>query len=113
MLAYKGYTGQVAYDDEARLFHGEVLHTRDLITFSGTTVDEIEQAFRDSIDEYLAWCAEEGVPAEKPYSGTFNLRISPDLHKELVRHARREGKSLNSFVEEVLQERVTYLGSRI
>lgn len=56
MLKYKGYTGHVEYDDEASLFHGEVLDTKDVITFQGRHVDEIEKAFRDSIDDYLEFC---------------------------------------------------------
>jgi predicted HicB family RNase H-like nuclease len=58
MLKYKGYTGYVVYDDEARLFHGEVVAIKAVITFQGTTVDEIEQAFKDSVDDYLDWCEE-------------------------------------------------------
>jgi len=58
MLTYKGYSGHVEFDDEARIFHGEVLDTRDVITFQGQSVDELEQAFRDSVDDYLEFCAE-------------------------------------------------------
>ena len=60
MLKYKGYTGYVVYDDEARIFHGEVAAIKAVITFQGTTVDEIEQAFKDSVDDYLDWCEERG-----------------------------------------------------
>jgi predicted HicB family RNase H-like nuclease len=56
MLKYKGYTGRVEYDDEAKIFHGEILDTKDVITFQGTSVDEIEKAFRGSVDDYLAFC---------------------------------------------------------
>lgn len=66
MLEYKGYTGTTEFDDEAGIFHGEVTLTRDVITFQGTSVDELRQAFRDSIDGYLEWCAERGEVAEKP-----------------------------------------------
>ena len=58
MLEYKGYTGHVEFDDEAGLFHGEVLDTRDVITFQGISVEQLEQAFRESIDDYLEFCAE-------------------------------------------------------
>lgn len=58
MMKYKGYCGQVAYDDEAQLFHGQVTGLKDTITFQGATVEELEQAFRDSIDDYVAWCKE-------------------------------------------------------
>ncbi len=75
MLKYKGYTGYVVYDDEAHLFHGEVAAIKAVITFQGTTVTEIENAFKDSIDDYLDWCKERGKEPEKPHSGKFNLRM--------------------------------------
>jgi predicted HicB family RNase H-like nuclease len=98
MLSYKGYTGHVEFDDEAGLFHGEVLDTRDVITFQGRSVDEIEAAFRDSVDDYLAFCAERGEKPDKPFSGRLMLRLPGDLHREVFIRARREGKSLNQFV---------------
>ena len=63
MMKYKGYIGQVTYDDEARLFHGRVIGLKDVITFQGKTADEINQAFKDSVDHYLAWCKELGQQA--------------------------------------------------
>ncbi|MDI9426017.1 MAG: type II toxin-antitoxin system HicB family antitoxin [Spirochaetota bacterium] len=82
MMEYKGYIGVVNYYPDAKIFHGDVINTRDVITFQGTSVKEIEKAFKDSIDDYIKWCKEEGVEPEKPYSGKFNLRISPELHRE-------------------------------
>jgi len=78
MMKYKGYTGHVEYDDEAKIFHGEVLGIKDVVTFQGTTVDEIEQAFKDSVDDYLAFCKERGEEPNRPFSGKFNLRIPPE-----------------------------------
>jgi predicted HicB family RNase H-like nuclease len=68
-MKYKGYQGHVDYDDKAKLFHGEVVGLRDVITFQGTSVDELEQAFKDSVDEYLDFCKELGRAPEKPFSG--------------------------------------------
>ncbi|MDR1173869.1 MAG: type II toxin-antitoxin system HicB family antitoxin, partial [Treponema sp.] len=65
MMEYKGYMGIVEYDDDAKLFHGDVINTRDVITFQGTTVEEIERAFKDSVDDYLVWCGEEGTEPER------------------------------------------------
>ncbi len=65
-MKYKGYTGTVEFDDEIGGFHGEVALIRDVIMFQGTSVDELRQAFRDSIDGYLEWCAQRGEEAEKP-----------------------------------------------
>jgi predicted HicB family RNase H-like nuclease len=102
MLNYKGYSGQINYDDEARIFHGEVLDTRDIITFQGKSVDEIEIAFRESIDDYLEFCNELGEQPDKPFSGKFILRMSPKLHHKIYLKASRSGKSLNKWVVETL-----------
>jgi predicted HicB family RNase H-like nuclease len=107
MMEYKGYMGMVEYDDDAKLFHGDVINTRDVITFEGTTVDEIERAFRDSIDDYLTWCKEEGSLPEKPYSGKFNLRLSPEMHKEVAIRAKKLKMSINSFVEKAIASEIT------
>ena len=102
MLNYKGYSGQINYDDEARIFHGEVVDTRDVITFQGKSVDEIEMAFRESIDDYLEFCNERGEQPDKPFSGKFILRMSPKLHHKIYLKASRSGKSLNKWVVETL-----------
>lgn len=109
MMEYKGYIGTVEFDADARIFHGDVINTRDVITFQGKTVDEIEHAFRESIDDYLEWCEQEGVDPEKLYSGKFNLRLSPDLHKEAAVTAKRLKMSLNSFVEKALRDELKAL----
>jgi predicted HicB family RNase H-like nuclease len=106
MMAYKGYLGQVEFDDEAGLFHGEVVGTRDVITFQGRTVDELRAAFRDSVDDYLDWCAERGKMPDRPYSGRFVLRIDPALHRRLDLAARRRGKSVNAFIGQALEQLV-------
>lgn len=65
MMKYKGYIGNVEYDDEAKIFHGEVVGLRDIITFQGKSVGELEQSFKDSVDDYLTWRKERG---EEPAS---------------------------------------------
>ena len=102
MLHYKGYTGVVEFDDEAGVFHGEVLDTRDVITFQGTTVEEIEHAFRESLDDYLDFCAERNEEPDKPFSGRLMVRLSTDVHRNLYVQAKREGKSLNQLIAERL-----------
>lgn len=102
MLKYKGYTGYVEFDDEARIFHGEVLDLRDVITFQGKSVEEIERAFRDSVDDYLEFCKQRGEEPDKPFSGRLMLRLPPHLHRKAYVSAKREGKSLNQWIEEKL-----------
>lgn len=107
MMEYKGFIGVVEYDADAKIFHGDVVNTRDVITFQGTTVEEIETAFKDSIDDYINWCESEGVEPEKPYSGKFNLRLSPELHREVAITARKLNISINNFVEKALKDELT------
>jgi len=102
-MEYKGYLGLVEYDDEAGIFHGEVINLRDVITFQGETVQELRRAFQESVDDYLAFCAERGEEPERPYSGTFTVRIPPVLHRDIAFQARLRNKSLNSWVAELLE----------
>ena len=102
MLQYKGYTGQAEFDDEAGLLHGEVLELRDVVTFQGKCVEELEQAFRESIDDYLGFCEERGEEPDRPCSGRLMLRLPPRVHRDAYVSARREGKSLNQWIAEKL-----------
>ena len=104
MMTYKGFIGVVEYDDKARIFSGEVINTRTVITFQGTSVDEVENEFHASVDDYLEWCKEDGVEPEKPYSGKFNVRISPLFHSKIAIAAKKLNMSLNSFVEKSLND---------
>lgn len=106
MMEHEGYIGKVEFDDEAEIFHGEVINTRDVITFQGKSAAELKQAFRESIDEYLAFCAERGEAPDKPYSGQFVTRISPELHREISVAASIEGVSLNSWVQKRLENAI-------
>jgi predicted HicB family RNase H-like nuclease len=103
MMEYQGYIGKVEYDDDASLFHGEVINTRDVITFQGKSVAELRKAFRESVDDYLAFCAERGEEPDKPFSGQFVTRLSPELHRRASLAATLAGKSLNAWVSEQLQ----------
>jgi len=102
-MTYKGYQASVELDEEGRVFHGEVINTRDVITFQGTSVDELKQAFEDSVDDYLEFCASRGEAPEKPFSGKFLVRVPPEVHRKVMTEARQQGKSLNAYVLEKLQ----------
>lgn len=106
-MEYKGYLGDVIFDSEAHIFHGEIINTRDVITFQGKSVDELEKAFKDSVDDYLDWCKEDGIEPEKPYSGRFNLRLSPVLHREIAITARKMKISINKFVEKAVEDELS------
>ena len=104
MMKYKGYTGQVEYDDETKIFHGEIIDTRDVITFQGKTVEEIEKAFHDSIDDYLEFCTERGEKPERPFSGKFILRMPSELHHRIFLKSKEVGKSINNWIIDILKE---------
>ena len=104
IMKYKGYIGKVEFDEVENLLHGEVANTRDVITFAGRTVKETKKALKDSIEAYLAYCAEKGKEPNRPYSGKILLRISPALHARLVARAAEEDKSLNELAEETLAQ---------
>lgn len=89
MLRYKGYTGHGEFDDAAGLFHSEMIDLRDVVTFQGTSVEELEAAFRDSVDDYLEVCEARGEEPDKPFSGRLMLRLSP--HIFIVRCTRAPG----------------------
>ena len=106
MMEYKGYLGKVEFDAEAGTLHGEVVGIRDVVTFQGESVEEVEKAFRESVDDYLAFCNERGEEPDKPCSGKFVVRLDTDLHRKLNLVATAEGESLNSWVSERLKEAV-------
>lgn len=103
MFTYKRYIGKVDYDDEAGTFHGEVINTRDVITFQGKSVNELKKALKESVEDYLKFCKERGEEPDRPFSGKFVVRIPPEIHREAFLKAKSAGKSLNAWVKEVIQ----------
>ena len=103
MMEYKGYIGKVEIDDEAGILYGEVINIRDVITFEGSSVAEMQKAFRESVDDYLAFCAQRGESPEKPFSGKFVVRLPADLHRKAYIQAKLADKSLNGWITEVLK----------
>jgi len=103
MMEYKGYIGKIEIDDEVGILYGEVINVRDVITFEGTSVEEVQLAFHESVDDYLEFCAARGESPEKPFSGKFVLRLPEELHRQAYIQAKLKNKSLNSWVTEVLQ----------
>lgn len=104
MMNYKGYRATVAYDDEAGIFYGEVIGTRDVITFEGTSVEQLRKEFRFSIDDYLTVCAERGRQPDKPFSGKIPLRVAPKVHRAATAAAKAAGKSLNAWLAETVEQ---------
>lgn len=105
-MTYRGYTGSVQYDPEGRYLFGHVIGISDSVSFEGTTVDELESDFRNGVDSYLAGCARDGVEPQKPYSGKFVLRLSPEVHRDASLAARRAYSSMNNWIIGAIQMRL-------
>jgi predicted HicB family RNase H-like nuclease len=105
-MKYKGYTGSVEYEPEDRVFFGTVDGITDIVTFEGDSVEELETAFRDSVDVYLEMCAEQGVEAQRPCSGKFVLRITPEMHRAAAAAARTQDESLNGWITGAIHMRL-------
>jgi predicted HicB family RNase H-like nuclease len=104
ILIYKEFIGTVNFSSEDRLFYGKIEGINDLVTFEGTTVDELEAAFKYMVDQHIADCKAEGKQAEKSYKGVFNVRISPELHKQAAQKAMIKGITLNQLIKRALKK---------
>ena len=100
---YKGYHAKIEYSHDDDVFFGTIQGIMDLVTFEGQSVQELHTAFEEAIDDYLALCEEIGKTPETEYKGSFNVRISPDLHRKIAVQAAKKGVSLNQFVESAIQ----------
>ncbi len=109
-LTYKGYTGTIEASVEDGCLHGKLLFITDLITYEGNTVNEIKNSFKEAVDHYLAYCKETGKPANKPYSGTFNVRVGQNIHRKAVEVAYRQGITLNDFVAQSIKNAIAQNG---
>lgn len=105
-LKYKGYIGSVAYSEPDKVFFGKLEGIDDFVNYEGESVSELTAAFHEAVEDYLAFCEGEGVKPEKSYSGSFNVRISPDTHRSIARLASQAGVSINSFVKKALAKAV-------
>lgn len=106
LIEYKGYVGSVEFSQDDELFYGKVLGIRALISYEGTTAAELIDDFHAAIDNYLELCQEEGKEPEKAYKGSFNIRISPELHKKIAIYAMEHDITLNNFVEQSLEKQL-------
>lgn len=101
-LTYRGYAARIEFDAEDRLFVGRVAGITDIVTFHGECVGELEQAFHDAVDGYIAMSEKLGRSPQKPCSGKLMLRVPPEVHARALMRAEAHGKSLNQWAAEVL-----------
>lgn len=106
IFEYKGYAGSIDFSLEDKILHGKILFIEDLVNYEGETLDQLKTAFEEAVDFYLEACLDAGVEPDKPCSGTFNVRISKDLHKRSQVEAARRGVNLNEFVRASIENEV-------
>ena len=106
LLEHKGYHGTVEYSAADKILFGKVIGVNSLISFEGDTVASLEEDFKGAVDDYLDLCAEKGIEPEKAYRGSFNVRISPELHKKLALYSASCGQTLNFTVEDAIRHHV-------
>ena len=108
VLNYKGFIGSVQFSAQDDVFFGKVEGVNDLITFEGNSVKDLKNAFIYVIDEHIRDCEKEGVPVEKSYKGSFNIRLTPDLHRRAAITAKAQGSTLNSFVKKAIEQKLEH-----
>ena len=103
-LEYKGYWTTVRYSAEDHVLHGKIEGIRDLVDFESDSAADVERAFHEAVDDYLAFCRDTGSSPEKPFSGTFNVRISQKLHRAAAMQADIQGISLNQWTSNAMEK---------
>ena len=105
-LKYKGFIGSVAFSEGDHVFFGKIEGIDGLVNFEGESVDEIINAFHEAVDDYLTYCAEEGIEPHKSYSGSLNVRLTPDIHSRVAYLAKQAGVSINSFIRTAVEKQI-------
>ena len=105
-MTYKGYLGSVAYSEKDEVFFGKIEGINGLVNFEGDSVKELTAAFHEAVDDYLAYCEEEGIEPDKSYTGVLNVRLTPAIHRQIAMLARQAGITINAYIKEALEEKV-------
>ena len=105
-LKYKGYIGSVAFSDKDNVFFGKIEGIDGLVNFEGESVKELTDAFHEAVEDYLEYCKEEGIEPHKSYSGSLNIRISPEVHSKIAILAKQAGISINAFIKSAVEKQV-------
>jgi len=102
-MSYKGYQARIEYDDDDRIFWGRLAGINDIVSFHADNVEELRMAFEEAVDDYLETCAARGKEPQKPYSGKMMFRVAPEVHRRAAVAAELAGKSLNQWVEDLIE----------
>ena len=105
-ISYKGFLGTVNFSEKDECFYGKIEGIDGLVNFEGQSVSELTQAFHDAVDDYVAYCKEEGLEPRKSYTGRLNIRIKPETHSRIAALSKQSGESINAFISQALDLRV-------
>ena len=105
-MTYKGYIGSVNYSDKDQVFFGKIEGINGLVNFEGESVKELTTAFHEAVDDYLAYCEDEGIEPDKSYTGVLNVRLTPAIHRQIAMLALQAGLSINAYIKDALEKKV-------
>lgn len=105
-LKYKDFIGSVSFSEEDNVFFGKIEGIDGLVTFEGESVKELTEAFHEAVDDYLEFCKAEGIEPHKSYSGSLNVRLTPDIHSRVAYLAKQAGVSINSFIRTAVEKQI-------
>ena len=105
-MTYKGYIGSVNYSDKDQIFYGKIEGINGLVNFEGESVRELTEAFHEAVDDYLAYCEDEGIAPDKSYTGVLNVRLNPAIHRQIAMLALQEGISINAYIKNAVEHKV-------
>ena len=105
-MQHSGYFGSVHFDDEDLFFHGKIEFIRASVSYEATTAKGLKKAFIDAVDDYLDLCSKEDIEPEKPFKGSLNVRLGPDLHRQIAIAAEQQNMSINRFISQTLSHAV-------
>lgn len=103
MMEYKGYQGSVHFDADEKILYGRLEFIKDLVSYEAKDADSLVSEFEKAVDSYLVLCLKANKEPDKPFKGTFNVRLNPELHKEAFLYGLRHGKNLNNVVKHALE----------
>lgn len=107
LMEYEGYYGSYELSTEDNVFYGKIEFIKDLVSYEGESAKEILVAFHDAVDDYIQTCQEQGKEADKPFKGSFNIRIGEDLHRQIALEASKHDMTINNFIKNTLKEKVS------
>lgn len=110
-LNYKGYTGSIEISDEDNCLFGQVLGLPKgtMISYEGETVSDLKEDFKEAVDGYLSYCESEGIEPHKSYSGSLNVRLTPEMHSRVAMLAKQAGISINAFIRTAVEKQVSMM----